>query len=378
MATTTKTLKGTITSTVGFSGDGTSITNTPTNVTGSANAAAVFNSSGKLTYEPQLLPRRGGTGLNTSASTGAFYISSGTWNVSATLPTTYGGTGLNTSSSTGIIYANAGTWTVADTMPRIRGGIGTDTSSSTCVPCLIAGTWNTSNANLIITYGGTNLDTTGVTGVPVSASNSLSVLGAYLSASKGGTGVNSSTWTGVPYITSGTWANDTNFLTAAHGGTGYAITTQTGYVTRYNSDTDVTWQAGLDMTSSCHIINYNDYATTSDGTLHTNTVRIFYGTHKKSTVTGMMIASAMVTDGSLVNFYGDSFVQYFHFNYKQGTPVGATSFVADATANIVGLGSVYPGGTTDGVGMNYQGVAGKNIKWTFMIRAVASHDTTVD
>lgn len=110
---------------------------------GSANHVAIFDGiTEDLTHEAALLPRRGGTGLDTSGDTGIPAITAGMWSVNAAVPATSGGTGIDSSGDTGVPSVAAGVWTVPAQVAPAQGGTGIDTSASTGFPTVNAGTWS--------------------------------------------------------------------------------------------------------------------------------------------------------------------------------------------------------------------------------------------
>jgi hypothetical protein len=142
---------------------------------GSANHVAIFDGiTEDLTHEAALLPRRGGTGLDTSGDTGIPAITAGMWSVNAAVPATSGGTGIDSSGDTGVPLVTAGMWTVPAQVAPAQGGTGADTSGDTGVPLVTAGAW-TVPAQVAPAQGGTGIDTSASTGFPTVNAGTWSV-----------------------------------------------------------------------------------------------------------------------------------------------------------------------------------------------------------
>lgn len=113
------------------------------------NAVVINNGTGLLSVEAQLLPIRGGTGIDTSAATGIPRITSGAWSIGTVVDADVDASAsiarsklASAAANTVVINSALGAMTTEAQLSPVRGGTGINTSTSTGVVQVAAGAWS--------------------------------------------------------------------------------------------------------------------------------------------------------------------------------------------------------------------------------------------
>jgi hypothetical protein len=367
--TTTKTLNGTVTSSF-FAGNGTGLTNVATNVSGTANYAAIYNGVGALTAISDINPDKGGTGLNSSSNTGVPRIAGGGWTIDSTLSSPYGGTGTNTSSTTGAPYITAGTWSFPSLVSPATGGTGLNNTGNTGIAFVTGGAWSIIST-LPRANGGTGRSSfTG--GVPFLSSGNWDEDINYLRTALGGTGISTSSSTGVPKVSSGTWSTDT-YLPAAYGGLAANYSSSSGYFFVNAGTFSISPNVLFDLSTSSIQLDSSTSVTSTDATSHSWIIKSGI-TRKKGTLTGSFNVSIMKVDGNTSTTTADNIVSLFYVHYVDGSTTNATNLVSYATS-VMGVSANVQTGTGY-VAVIYQGLVSTTLIWTITVIGTLTFDTT--